>query len=60
MIISLDNHESCLGHRLIQITDRTLHVVFSRFINISITITLRQSPKELREVGVEHALDLCL
>ena len=47
-------------HRLIQTTDRTRHVVFSRFINISITITLRQSPKELREVGVEHALDLCL
>ena len=34
-----------LDHRLIKITDRALDVVFSRFISISITITLRQKPK---------------
>ena len=32
-------------HRLFKITERTLDVVFSRFISISYTITLRQNPK---------------
>ena len=38
-------------HRLIKITDRTPGVVFSRFMCVSFTITLRQKPK-----GVTHSL----
>ena len=34
-----------LNHRLIEITGRTLDVVFSRFMWVSLTITLRQKPK---------------
>ena len=36
---------SSLTHRLIKITDRTLHVVFSIFGWNSFTITLRQKPR---------------
>ena len=35
----------CLDHRLIKITDSTLCVVFSRFMCVSCTITLRQKLK---------------
>ena len=37
-----------LTHRLVNNTERTLAVVFSRFRGFSFTITLGQSPKELR------------
>ena len=43
------------GHRLINNTDRTLDVVFSRLRDYSFTITLRQRPK-----GVTCMLSLCL
>jgi len=42
-------------------TDRTLDVVFSRFKGFSVTITLRQKPKEFRgsvelqDREIEHA-----
>ena len=37
--------EANVMHKLIEIKNRTLDVVFSRFISISFTITLRQRPK---------------
>ena len=43
------------NHRLINKTDRTLDVVFSRFSGFSFTITLRQRPK-----GVMCMPSLCL
>jgi len=42
-------------HRLINNTDRTLDVVFSRFRGFSFIVTLRQKPKE-----VTRMLSLCL
>ena len=42
-------------HRLIKITDGTVDVVFSRFMCVSFTITLRQKPKEVTSI-----LSLCL
>ena len=38
-------NRECKKHRLIKITDRSLNVVFSRFICFSFTITLRPKPK---------------
>ena len=35
----------CFDHRLIKITERTLDVVFSIFMCVSFTITLKQKPK---------------
>ena len=50
-------------HRKIKITDKTLDVVFSRFMYFPFTITMRQKPKgvmpSLRRTGslcVEQAL----
>ena len=43
------------SHRLINNTERTLDVVFSRFRDFSFTRTLRQKPK-----GVTRMLSLCL
>ena len=37
--------DKALKHRLIKITDRTLDVVFSRFMCIPFIFTLRQKPK---------------
>ena len=34
-----------LSHRLIKITDRTLDIVFSRFMCVSFTIIQRKKPK---------------
>ena len=36
---------NCVIHRSVKITDKTLNVVFSRFVFLSFTITLRQKPK---------------
>jgi len=40
-----DSQRYPFKHRLIKITDRTLDVVFSRFMCIPFTFTLRQKPK---------------
>ena len=44
------------NHRLINITDRTLDVVFSRFRGFSFTKTLRQKPKGITRMLQRESL----
>ena len=46
-------------HRKIKITDKTLDVVFSRFMYFPFTITMRQKPKGVM-LGLRRTGSLCV
>ena len=58
-LLKYDYFKGNLCHRFIKLTDRTLDVVFSIFLRVSFTITLRQKPKGVTFSRRRDSLSLC-